>query len=384
VQAADFTASSPGRLVPTIAGALAFVPDPVPRLLEIDLPTAGLLAKAASALGRLTGATPRLMNPFLVGSPLLHREAIISSRIEGTITTPEELVLLEAAGPPRASASPGDEDTREVRNYIAAMQHGLQRLAELPVCLRLVREIHAELLRGVRGERERPGEFRDTQNWIGTRGDSIEAARYVPPPVAEMHTALNDLEQYLNLDTDLPLLVKIALVHYQFEAIHPFRDGNGRIGRLIVPLLLCHHGDMREPLLYLSAFFERCKEQYSDLLLRVSQKGDWLAWVRFFLRGVQESADEAIKQVEGLVALRERWHRQFQRARGTALLQKLIDHLFSVPAITIGDAAKVLEITPAAAAHNVRKLVGAGILNELTGRKRGQVFVAGEILAFLR
>jgi Fic family protein len=383
MDAAQFSPDSPGRLVSTIEGAQAFVPDPVPRRLDLDLATVGLLAEAENAIGRLAGTAGRLVNPYLVGSPLLHREAILSSRIEGTITTPEQLVLLEAAG-----AVPGvkgrDQETQEVLNYIRAMQHGLRRLRELPVCLRLIREIHGVLLEGVRGDRERPGDFRAVQNWIGRPSEPIHGARFVPPPVPEMQAALDDLEQALNdPKPDLPLLVRLALLHYQFEAIHPFRDGNGRIGRLLIALLLVSSGRLRDPLLYLSAYFERHRDVYMDLLLRVSQTGDWAAWLQFFLRGVLESAHEAVEQAEGLLALRDRYHALFQQARSSGLLQRLVDELFQSPAITIGRATEVLKVTPAAAAYNLRKLQAAGIVVEQTGRRRDQIFVAPEILVFM-
>jgi Fic family protein len=381
MDAAHFTPGSPGHLVPTTEGALAFVPDPLPRHLDLQLATIRLLAEAENAIGRLGGTAGRLVNPYLVGSPLLHREAILSSRIEGTITTPEQLVALEAAG---GEVRAPDPEAREVLNYIRAMEHGVRRLQDLPVCLRLLREVHEVLLTGVRGDRERPGEFRTGQNWIGRRGDSIHEARFVPPPVPEMLAALDDFERALNEPGELPLLVRLALLHYQFEAIHPFRDGNGRVGRLLVALLLVSSGRLREPLLYLSAHFERHRDAYMDLLLRVSQTGDWTAWLDFCLRGVLESAREAVDQAEGLVALRERYHAMFLRARSSGLLQRLVDELFRTPAMSIGRAAGVLGVTPAAAAANVQKLVAAGILVEHTGRRRDRLFVAPDILAFMR
>ncbi len=301
------------------------------------------------------------------------------------------------AGAPIADGRERD-DAREVLNYVHAMEQGLRRLPNLPVSLRLIRELHEVLLREVRGEHDRAGHFRDSQNWIGRRGASIREARYVPPPVKEMHEALDDFERYLHLephlgqdgtraieeDPDLsPLLVRLALIHYQFEAIHPFRDGNGRVGRLLIPLLLVSHGRLRAPVLYLSAFFERQRATYYDLLLRVSQRGDWTEWVDFLLRGVAESATEAVSQADTLIALRERWRREFETARSSALLHKLIDRLFETPAIRIGDAQKLLQVTAASASANIKKLVEAGIVEERTGRKRDQVFVAMEIVRLM-
>lgn len=381
--------------MPTVGGARAFVPDPLPAQLQVAGSTLALLTSAEHALGTLNGVTGRMVNPFLLGSPMLHREAILSSRIEGTITSPEELVLFEAGSPPESSDR--HADTEEVSNYVRAMRHGLRRLRTLPVSLRLIRELHKALMRGVRGADQQPGEFRNSQNFIGKHGDSIEHARFVPPPVLEMNSALNDLEHYLHLEShtwpaeqssipnpDLaPQLIRLALVHYQFETIHPFRDGNGRIGRLLVPLLIVSHGKLREPMLYLSAYFERNRTAYYDHLLRVSHTGDWTPWLDFFLRGVIESAQESAEQAEGLLALRSKWHALFHTARSSALLLKLIDELFQAPTMTIGRASEFLQVTPASASNNIKKLVDAGIMHERTGRKRSQIFMAPDILEFM-
>jgi len=387
MRSSDFTSSAPGRLTKTVGGAVAFVPEPLPTDLDLEVKTVRLLAAAENSLGRLAGTTAREFNPYLIGSPLLHREAILSSRMEGTITTPEQLVLLEAE-----SATPGrkvsaDEDTREVRNYISAMHHGLDLLKTLPVSLRLIREVHGVLMQGVRGDKEQPGQFRRSQNWIrGRIDDSIENARFVPPPVPEMKEALDSFEKYLHRerspDAD-PLLIQLALIHYQFETIHPFRDGNGRIGRLLLPLLLVERERLDAPVLYLSAYFERHRELYVDLLLNLNQTGDWNSWIDFFLAGVHESAGEANRQAIALLELRQRYHRQFQKGRSSALLIRLIDRLFQVPSITMGQAAELLDVSHQAAANNIRKLEGAGILQEITGQKRNQIFIANEILAFM-
>lgn len=397
MQANEFQPTSPGRLVPTVDGATAFVPDPLPHQLPVAGSTARLLSRANHALGELSGIARPLKNPYLLGSALLRREAILSSRIEGTITSPEQLVMFEAGAPIEEDRA--RHDAREVMNYVRAMERGLKRLPELPLSLRLIRELHEMLLRGVRGARERPGHFRESQNWIGSAGAPITAARYVPPPVREMRQALDDFEKYLHLEPHTgpagsaiigdenpelsPLLVRLALVHYQFEAIHPFRDGNGRVGRLLIPLLLVSHGRLRGPLLYLSAYFERQRPTYYDLLLAVSQRGAWTEWVDFFLRGVAESATEAIEQADVLIALREKWRAHFETARSSVLLHNLIDHLFETPAIRIADARKLLRVTTASASANIKKLVGAGIVEERTGRKRDQVFVAMDIIRLM-
>lgn len=385
MKAEDFNSDGPGTLVPTTHGAQAFVPNAIPRNLSLPPETVLLLADAESAVGRLGGTTAREFNPYLVGSPLLHREAILSSRMEGTITTPEQLLLLEAEADTTGRKPRGDEDTQEVLNYVRAMQHALNRLQELPVSLRLIKEIHRVLLEGVRGERHEPGEFRTSQNFIrGSRSEKIEDARFVPPPIPEMKNGLGDLEEYLHERSPLdPGLVRLAMIHYQFETLHPFRDGNGRVGRLLIPLLMCSWGRLEAPILYVSAFFERHREAYVDLLLRVSQRGDWISWIDFFLRGVAESATEATEQSMALLDLRQRYHRELQKSRASASLLRLIDRLFQAPSITIKKASNVLDMTHQGAANNIHRLEQAGILREVTGQKRNQVFVAHEIVSFL-
>lgn len=362
-------------------GAVGFVPSPLPDEIQLDRQATRLLSDTEHAIGRLVGTTARFVNPYLVASPLLHREAILSSRIEGTITSPEQLVLLEA-GASEADDERHREDTREVRNYIRAMEYGLA--SPLPPSRRLIRELHRVLTEGVKGDRERPGEFRSVQNFIGRPADSIRTARYVPPPVREMHTCLDELERRFHREDEaLPILVKVALVHYQFEAIHPFRDGNGRVGRLLIPLMLIRAGRLPQPVLYLSAYLERNREKYMDLLLDVSLTGAWLPWVLFFLKGVEESAIESLEQAEALLALRQRYHDAVRGARSFGHLQRLIDELFVSPSTTISLAAEKLGVTPAAASGHIKKLVEAGLLREWTGRRRDQVFIAPEILAFM-
>lgn len=324
-------------------------------------------------------------NPYLISSPLLHREAILSSRMEGTFTTPEQLALLEAEEVDESPSRKRDEDTAEVLNYVRAMQHGLARLERIPVSLRLIKDIHRVLLSGVRGERQDPGEFRRSQNFItGPSSKRIEDARFVPPPITELDNLLREFESYLNDDSiEDPFLVQLALVHYQFEAVHPFRDGNGRVGRLLIPLLMVARDRLDAPILYLSAYFERNRDTYVDLLLRVSQTGDWIQWIDFFLDAVAESATESTTQATALLELRQQYHRQFQADRSSAKIIRLIDELFQSPSITIAKAATILQLTPQGAANNIHKLETAGVLREITGGKRNQVFVADQILAFM-
>jgi Fic family protein len=363
--------------------AWAFVPNPPPGQLDLDASTIRALAGAERALGQLTGtlrAAGRQVNPHLISAPLLRREAISSSRIEGTVTTPEQLLLLEVDAQERPAQTSDTSQTQEVLNYIRALNHGFERLAEIPVCQRLIRELHEILMRGVRGDAERPGELRDVQNFIGGTRD-IREARFVPPPVAELSRCMDELEAFIHEPDDaLPHLVRLALVHYQFETVHPFRDGNGRVGRLLIPLLLCTYDRIDRPALYLSPHLERHRSQYTDLMLRVSQTGDYLSWVRFFLEAVEGSALESVTRAEALLALRESYHARLQSARSSALLLRLVDALFERPSTSIGVAGELLQVTPAAAAANLRKLVDANILIEVTGRRRDQRFVAPEII----
>jgi Fic family protein len=370
--------------VHTVGAALAFVSDPMPVELPLGAAAVRLLSDADYALGRLAGASGRLLNPYLVGQPLLRREAILSSRIEGTYTTPEQLVLLEAGAARVGPDTKAAEDTREVLNYVLAMEHGLRLLEKLPVSLRLVKEIHKVLLEGVRGGQDRPGQFRTEQNYIGPRHAPIADARFVPPPVAEMHETLDRWEKDLHVRPDpLPLLVRLAVAHYQFEAIHPFRDGNGRVGRLLIPLLLCERKRLPQPLLYMSAYFERNRQEYMDRLLSVSTHGAWEPWVAFFLEGVAQCARESLSFADQLLELRDRYHEWVRTARSSGLLGRLIDELFRVPSITIGRATELLQVTPAAASYNLKKLAALDIVSEVTGRTRGQFYIAREILAIV-
>jgi Fic family protein len=257
-------------------------------------------------------------------------------------------------------------------------------LDQLPLCLRLIRELHAKLLEGVRGAEETPGEFRLIQNFIGH--DDLHSARFVPPPASYLEPLLRDLEQFLNegeAPESPPLLVRIALAHYQFETIHPFRDGNGRVGRLLIPLTLQAHARLSSPTLYLSGFFEQHKREYVDLMLAVSQRGEFEPWVQFFLQAVQEAAQESIDKVTHLLELRDRYHNSLQTARSPALTLKLVDRLFELPIVTVASAAKELEVTPATATQHVQRLVEAKILVEVTGRKRDRQYFAPELLQAL-
>jgi Fic family protein len=242
--------------------------------------------------------------------------------------------------------------------------------------------MHAKLLTGVRGESSDPGEFRSIQNWIGKPGTKIADATYVPPPVAEMDVALDAFEKFLHADSHLPALIRLALVHYQFEAIHPFLDGNGRVGRLLITLLLHTEKLLDQPLLYLSAFFERNRDEYYERLLAVSTRGAWSEWIDYFLRAVHEQAVDAVNRANDLLALRDHYSKKMTAARQSTLLLAMIDRLFQSPAVTIASAARDLGVTYASAKQNVEKLVAAGILEPLSDT-RNKVYMAREILALI-
>jgi Fic family protein len=269
---------------------------------------------------------------------------------------------------------------REVHNYVRALEHGVERLSTLPLSLRLMRELHALLMDGVRGERQTPGAFRTRQNWIGAPGCELSEASYVPPPVGEMGKALDALERFLHAETLLPPLVRLGLIHYQFEAIHPFLDGNGRIGRLLISLLLCAWDLLPRPLLYLSAYFHAHRDRYYDQLLAVSRDGAWETWLTFFLRGVADQSRDAIARIQRIQDLRERYREQFQTARAAARLLQVVDLLFAQPVLTVGQIEAALEIAYNTAHQYIRQLEKAGLLREITGQARNRVYLADEVL----
>lgn len=379
---ADFTDKATGRLVPTLRNALAFVPAPLPPLLTLE----GLvpaIARAERLLGELSGLGRTLPNPLLLIRPFMRREAVSSSRIEGTVTTLSELFLFEAKEDAEKKAD--RTDAREVHNYVRALEHCLKRLEELPVSLRLIREGHEILLTGVarnRGASIVPGEFKRDQNWIGA--GTIANARFVPPPPAEALAAMGDLEKYINAeDVKTPLLVRLALIHYQFEAIHPFPDGNGRIGRLLVALILCAQKALPHPLLYLSPYLERNYDAYIDLMLDVSRRGAWHEWIAFFLAGVEETCRDAIEKISKLQDLQKEYRARVQRARSSALLLRLIDILFEHSAVTIPYAAARLDVAYNAAKNNIDRLIEHRILQPPKVTTRPMVFFAEEIIGVL-
>ena len=375
MDADDFRHSPRGRLVPAEEGALAFVPNALPRQLPLDPGVVYLLDEASQAVARLDGVGETLPNPGLLIAPFLRREAVLSSRIEGTQASVTDVYDAEATGAPRG-------DAREVVNYVRALRRGAERLGDPPICVRLAREMHEALLAGVRGQDPRPGEIRTIQAWIGDPDSTIHDARFVPPPPDLLGGLLGDWEAFVHDEAPLPPLVRCALMHYQFEAIHPFRDGNGRIGRALIPLLLMERRVLRHPLLYLSAWFERRRQHYYDGLYAVSATGDWTPWLRFFLEGVREQAADAVSRARALRDLQDDYRRRLREAGASGNALRLADELFASPVITRPLAAERLGVTPAGARLIVDRLVEAGVLRAGPG-SRPRLFAARELLDLL-
>ena len=338
-----------------------------------------MISDADRSLSELSGAGRLLPNPHLLISPYVRREAVLSSRIEDTQAGMDDLFYFEADEnePPRVP------DVREVANYVRALNHGLDRLADLPISTRLIREIHGELKRDIRASHVTPGEFRQSQNWIGPPGCTLRDATIVPPPVPEMTRGLSDWEKYDHSNAKEPPLVQCALMHYQFEAIHPFLDGSGRVGRLLITFFLCERGMLSQPLLYLSAFFERHRDEYYRRLLAVSQRGDWRRWLEFFLRGVAVQAKEALEGTRSILDLHAEYRERLGRKRTPTAAIRLVDHLFENPVVSMAVLAKSWNMSFPMVKRGVDRLVDLGILSEVTGRQRNRVFVARELFDLL-
>lgn len=344
-------------------------PDPA---VAIDDEMQGLLSRADRALGRLDGSIQTLPDPDLFVFMYVRKEAVLSSQIEGTQSSLTDLLAVEAEM--RDSSIPGDVD--EVVNYVSAMNHGLDRLASLPVSVRLIREIHERLLRGVRGEASQPGQIRRTQNWIGPIGGTISDAVFVPPPSHEVPQALGELERYLHADDLTPVLIRLGLAHAQFETIHPFLDGNGRVGRLLITLLLCEKEILIKPVLYLSFYFKQFRSEYYDRLQAIRDEGAWEDWLKFFLRGVADVSNQATETARGIVDLREKHRRliasEFGGRAGNAMI--VLESLYRRPIISVNHAVRLTGLTYPAANVLISMMVRGGILREITGRVRNRRF----------
>jgi Fic family protein len=364
-----------GGYVSQMAGYRAFIPAPLPP--EPPIQVSGdmqvLLSQTDRALGRLDGSIQTLPHPDLFVFMYVRKEAVLSSQIEGTQSSLQDVLAAEA----KVFDADRPRDVDEVVNYVRAMNHGLARLAKLPVSIRLIRESHAELLHGVRGANLTPGELRTSQNWIGPGGCTLSEAAFVPPPPHEVPNQLAALEKFLHTDTRLPLLIKIGLAHAQFETIHPFLDGNGRVGRLLITFLLCEQKVLLKPVLYLSHYFKRHRQEYYERLQAVRDLGAWEAWIEFFLRGVAVVSEQATVTARRILLLREE-HRSaivehFGRAAGNA--HRMLEHLYKNPIMSVKEVQTLIGTTFPAANELVGRMVEHGILREFTGQARNRRFI---------
>jgi Fic family protein len=366
-----------GRRIRASGGYRAFVPAPLPPPIVWDARLAGALSAADRAIGRLAGEGRKLPNPHQLMRPFIRREAVLSSRIEGTQATLGELLASEAG----AAVTRSPADLREVANYVVALEYGVRRLRVLPLSLRLVRELHQRLMRGVRGGVATPGQFRRSQNWIGPPGRALADATYVPPPADELMACLGAWEKFLH-DDALPPLVQAALAHSQFEAIHPFLDGNGRVGRLLITLLLIEKGVLPGPLLYLSAFFESTRREYYARLLAVTEQGEWEEWVTYFLTGVAQQAEDALGRIQRIDDLLVHWRKRL--AKATSRLPEQMTELFTQnPFWTVNKLSKTLDVAFTTAQRAVDRLESAGIVVLSGTAKRNRVYCARAILEIL-
>jgi Fic family protein len=377
VDKVGFTLDATGKLWPISVEEnrdWAFIPDSLPSEWEVPIDVWALLVQAREELARLDGVGRYMPNYNLLLRPLQRREALRSSSLEGTYATPQQLLLFEIE--PRESKSVDDpvNTWQEVWNYNRALDLGLELLAVRPISLNLIRQMHSELLTGVRGFQRDPGNFRRSQVHIGSD------RRFVPPPPNEVMPCLDALEKFIHKDKTIDPLISSFMVHYQFEAIHPFLDGNGRVGRLLLALMIYEQCNLSKPWLYLSAFFDRYKDEYVDLLFQVSTKGNWKDWISFCLRGTIAQSKDAIRRFDKLLSLRNQYMELLRQTGGNIRLNRLIDHLFESPAITIPYLATMCEISYHTARTDIERLVNADILKEANTQTRPKVYFASEIV----
>ena len=366
-----------GKLVIGTGGYQVFVPAALPPEIIWNETLAFRLSAADRSIGRLAGEVRRLPNPHLLIRPFIRKEAVLSSRIEGTQASLGELLAAEAG----AMVERSPADLREVGNYVAALEYGLQRLESLPLSLRFVRELHERLMRDVRGDIATPGEFRRSQNWIGRPGGTLADATYVPPPPSELMPCLSAWERFLH-NRKFPPLVHAALAHAQFEAIHPFLDGNGRVGRLLITLLLAHREGMPSPFLYLSAYFESTRQEYYARLLGITERGEWEEWLVYFLDGVVSQSEDAIGRIERIDSLLSGWKSELARMR-SRLPERVLD-LFSVnPFWTVGALAERLDVAYTTAQRAVNWLDELGVVSHVGDDRHDRVYCAQAILDVL-
>jgi len=355
----------------------AFIPAPLPPAIEWTRQLIRALSDADRLIGRLAGEGGRLRNPHVLIRPFIRREAVLSSKIEGTQATLGELLAAEAG----AVVDRSPEDLREVGNYIVALEHGMAQLNKLPLCVRLIRELHGKLMTDVRGDQATPGEFRRSQNWIGKPGSTLATASFIPPPPGEVEPCLAAWEKFL-YESDLPPLVTIALAHYQFEAVHPFLDGNGRVGRLLITLFLIEQKILSAPLLYLSAFFEATRRDYYEGLRGVSERGAWNDWLEYFLIGVARTSQDALSRASRINVILAQWQREVA-GESTNTPLRIVDLLAANPFITATGIAGELGVAFTTAQRAIGRLERVGILKRATDAKRDRVYCAQALLDIL-
>lgn len=370
----------PGRSM-RMGGYTAFLPAPLPPKLAWTARLVRSLSDADRLLGRLAGEGGRLPNPHILMRPFVRQEAVLSSRIEGTQATLGELLAAEAGGQTGNLAERNPDDLREVANYVAALEHGMALLHELPLSVRVIKQLHDTLMTGVRGNNAAPGEFRTIQNWIGRPGSTLQSATYVPPPPGEVGACLAAWERFLH-ESEMPPLVTIALAHYQFEAIHPFLDGNGRVGRLLITLFLIEKGILPTPLLYLSAFFEASRTEYYAGLRAVSERGDWEGWVEYFLLGVARMSEDALQRVTRINDLLTRWRGEMA-GESTKVPLRVVEMLAANPFITTNGVVGELKIAFTTAQRAIERLERNGIVRQVGDAKRSRIYCATELLEIL-
>jgi Fic family protein len=373
----DIKESPSGRVIKALTGYESFLPNLLPPKIEWDNALVSSLSRADHILGMLSREGKKLPNPHLLLRPFITREAVLSSKIEGTQATLGEILAQEAGV--RVDRHP--EDLQEVHNYILALEYGLSRLKDLPLSLRLIKEIHEKLMQGVRGSHATPGEFRKSQNWIGRPGSTLSNAKYVPPAPDNLADCLSAFETFLH-DRTLPPLIHIALCHYQFEAIHPFLDGNGRVGRLLITLLLIERNILTSPLLYVSAFFEATRDEYYKQLYNISSHGTWRDWFLYFLGGVAVQGLDVLSRAERINELITQWQIEVS-GRADNIVQHIVKYLAVNPYCTVKKIANTLEIAFTTAQRAVAKLEGLGILVQTSKSKRDRVYCATQILQIL-
>ncbi|MGO9016571.1 MAG: Fic family protein [Dissulfurispiraceae bacterium] len=376
----EFEQSPSGKCIRTLREYCAFVPNPLPPTIEYSPELIKLLSDADRLIGELSGTGRVLKNPYLLISPYIRREAVSSSKIEGTQSSLSDLFFYEATD----KITPQAPDVKEVYNYVQAMKQGLRLIAELPISTRLICELHKTLMKDVRGEHGTPGELRRSQNWIGPPGCTLNEATYVPPPVDEMNEALSSWEKYINSDPGEPLLIQAALMHYQFEAIHPFIDGNGRIGRVLLNIFFHNSGALCQPLLYLSEFFEQYRAEYYRLLLSVSQRGAWTEWIKFFLRGVINMSQNALDNSKKIITLYDQYSNRIDSdKKAPEIAHRLLNELFLSIMISISTLSKKWNIAYTSVKHGVKSLEMLGIMKEISGKPRNKLYVSEDLLKII-